>query len=111
MSAILGVTALGGCGGGGMPTDQQSAGPAIDAPLELADCSDWNAASLSEKLGTVRQIRETLGAPTGDPGFSGATLDDQDAYDLFESACEEDLARGFKLYKLYARAAAFGGPP
>ena len=36
-------------------------------------------------------------------------LDDEKAYDLFDSYCENEFARGFKLYKLYARAAAFSG--
>jgi len=108
-AAMLGA-ALSGCGGGGVPTDQQNVGPAIQGPLELTDCTDWNAASLSERLGTVREIREFAGGPSGSPGLTGATLDDEDAYDLFENYCANEFARGFKLYKLYERAAAFGGP-
>jgi hypothetical protein len=34
-------------------------------------------------------------------------LEDDQACDLFEGWCENEYARGFKLYKLYARAAAF----
>jgi hypothetical protein len=38
-------------------------------------------------------------------------LDDKQAYELFNNYCKEDLARGFKLYRLYERAAAFTGQP
>jgi hypothetical protein len=37
----------------------------------------------------------------------GATLKDDQAYKLFQNWCSKDFARGFKLYKLYTRAAAF----
>ena len=52
-----------------------------------------------------------VGASGDDPSGTGAVLDDKEAYDLFNRYCEPDLARGFKLYKLYERAAAFGGQP
>ena len=43
----------------------------------------------------------------GEGGARGRTLDDKQAYDLFDRACKQQLAKGFKLYKLYSRAAAF----
>jgi hypothetical protein len=56
----------------------------------------------------VRQLRAFAGGPTGEsPGQRGATLDDDLAYRLLENNCSKDYARGFKLYKLYTRAAAF----
>jgi hypothetical protein len=36
-------------------------------------------------------------------------LDDERAYELLQSYCAHYFARGFKLYKLYERAAAFVG--
>ena len=39
----------------------------------------------------------------------GATLEDKQAYDLFQGYCAQTFARGFKLYKLYGRAAGFAG--
>ncbi|MDQ3728755.1 MAG: hypothetical protein M3355_04125 [Actinomycetota bacterium] len=49
-----------------------------------------------------------LGRPVGgEGGATGRTLDDRQAYDLFDRACKRSFAKGFKLYKLYARAAAF----
>jgi hypothetical protein len=50
-----------------------------------------------------RWARPSVGQPIN--------LDDQQAYDLLNSYCEADFARGFKLYKLYPRAAAFSGHP
>lgn len=79
----------------------------IGVPIRLADCTDWLDADVAERLATVRQIRAFAGGPTGSPGSRGATLPDEHAFDLFEAYCEEELARAFKLYKLYTRAAAF----
>ncbi len=49
-----------------------------------------------------------LGRPVGgEGGATGRTLDDRRAYDLFDRACGRSFAKGFKLYKVYSRAAAF----
>jgi hypothetical protein len=45
------------------------------------------------------------------PAGRGSVLDDKDAYNLFDRYCANQFARGFKLYKLYERAAAFSGHP
>jgi len=37
------------------------------------------------------------------------TLDPDEAYDIMERYCEQEFARGFKLYKLYIRAVPFAG--
>jgi hypothetical protein len=34
-------------------------------------------------------------------------LSDEEAHELFQDACRPAFAEGFRLYKLYARAAAF----
>ena len=39
----------------------------------------------------------------------GPVLDDTRAYKVLQSYCANYFARGFKLYKLYERAAAFLG--
>jgi hypothetical protein len=95
---------LAGCGG-----EEGSAPPPEAQPeglsARVADCRDWNAASAEVRLATVESIREYAGGPT--TGGSGATLEDEEAYDLFEGWCSNDFARRFKLYKLYSRAAAF----
>lgn len=71
----------------------------------LAQCSDWNAGTEEEKLATVDDIQAQL----NQAGADGPTPDlpDDEAYDLFERACAKNYAAGFRLYKLYARAAAF----
>ena len=42
---------------------------------------------------------------------TGAVLEDERAYELIDHACHVSFAQGFKLYKLYERAAAFSGVP
>jgi hypothetical protein len=103
----LGAGLTGACGG------DDSASPPADSQLpgltaSAADCKDWNRASAEERLATVEAIREFQGGPT--TGAEGSTLPDEQAYDVFEGWCENDFARSFKLYKLYARAAAFQSP-
>ena len=97
-----------GCGGSSPNSSTPVAqGPHIDVPLRLADCSDWKRADVSQRLGTVKQLRDFAGGPTGSPGGHGNTLEDEKAYDLLQGYCGNYFARGFKLYKLYTRAAAF----
>lgn len=84
-------------------------GPTLDASVELANCTNWNEGSVDERLGTIAQIENFVGGPVGTAGGTGATLDPDFAYDLMEESCAEEYARGFRLYKLYSRSAAFGG--
>jgi hypothetical protein len=98
-----------GCGDGGSSGEQAQQGPHLRDPINLADCRDWNAGTLDERLGTIRGIRDFLGGPVPGTSGHGATLSDEQAYKLFEGWCGNEYARGFKLYKLYARAAAFVG--
>jgi hypothetical protein len=112
IAVLLGAAAftLGACGdesSSGTPAGELG-GPAIEGPLQLVSCEDWNAAGTDERLGTIAQIKNFIGGPSGNGG-RGAIIDDDVAYDLMEGQCDEDYARGFRLYKLYARAAAFTG--
>ena len=109
--AILIVAALAGCGGEGDASSGGSGqGVQLGDPINLADCTDWNDGSVEERFGTIAQVREFTGGPIAGTPASGSTLSDEQAYDLFERYCENEYARGFKLYKLYGRAAAFSGP-
>jgi hypothetical protein len=106
--ALLCGAAGAGCSG----SDPNSAtpqvqGPHINVPLRLADCTDWEKSDVSQRLGTVGELRAFAGGPTGSPAGHGNTLDDKKAYDLMQGYCHNYFARGFKLYKLYTRAAAF----
>jgi hypothetical protein len=76
--------------------------------VRLADCADWRKAGPSERAGTIRQLRKFAGGPVGSPAGHGAVLDDDRAYELFDSYCSKGFASHFRLYKLYTRAAAFG---
>ncbi|MGH2962556.1 MAG: hypothetical protein ACRDL3_10260, partial [Solirubrobacterales bacterium] len=79
--------------------------PDVQLTAREADCTDWNEASVGQRRVIVDSLAEFEGGPT--TGGSGPTLPDDEAYDLFERACAEETSRAFKLYKTYARAAAF----
>jgi hypothetical protein len=107
-AVALGCTGLAvGCGGSDGGNTASGAGAQIDVPLRLADCDDWNQADVSERLGTVEQLRDFAGGPTGSPAGHGNVLSDKRGYEVMENWCANDFARAFKLYKLYTRAAAF----
>ena len=106
---LLAGVSLAGCGGS---SDSNEAGASHSGArvgeIQLADCSDWRQGSVRKRYGTIRDIRDFLGGPVGTkPGGHGAVLDDGRAYKLFENYCKQPFAKRFKLYKLYARAAAF----
>jgi hypothetical protein len=100
---------LAGCGGDTAGNQSSDAGVDVGEPINLADCTDWNEASVEGRLGTVAQIKQFTGGPIAGTDETGNVLDDQKAYDLFENVCSNTYARAFKLYKLYGRAAAFQG--
>jgi hypothetical protein len=121
-AALVATVAIGlvpiasGCGSDSSTQPQPGVGPNVGAPVNLADCTDWNQAGTAERLGTIEQLENFAGGPVvggsaSDPSGTGAVLDDDEAYDLLTRYCEPELARGFKLYKLYVRAAAFSGQP
>jgi hypothetical protein len=110
------VALAAGCGSGSSTQPQIDVGPNVGQPINLADCSDWNQANTEQRLGTIHDLRNFAGGPVvgnnaSSPSGTGAVLDDKKAYDLFNGYCKESFARGFKLYKLYERAAAFSGQP
>jgi hypothetical protein len=105
--AALLAMALAACGESSGDAAPAGAGPALAAPINLANCTDWNEASVDQQLATIDQLKDFVGGPVAGTEASGETLDDDKAYDLFENYCANEFARGFKLYKLYSRAAAF----
>ncbi len=110
-TALVAALLVAGCGDSDESHPPEGgAGVDLGAPINLADCSDWKDASVDERLGTIREIRNFSGQEVaGSGGGVGVTLDDEKAYDLLDNYCENDFARAFKLYKLYGRAAGFGG--
>jgi len=117
LAALLAATvAVAGCGGGSGTQPQVDVGPNVGQPIALADCNDWKQANVEQRLGTIKQLKDFAGGPivgnnASSPSGTGAVLDDKAAYDLFNRWCNQSYARGFKLYKLYERAAAFSGEP
>jgi hypothetical protein len=109
VAAAFLVSALAGCSESGGDPPVTGAGTGIDVPLRLADCTDWSAASVAEKLGTVERIETFAGGPTGSPAGRGSTIPRDQAYEVLEGWCENEFADSFKLYKLYTRASAFQG--
>jgi hypothetical protein len=108
---LLAAAVLGGCGGGSPSAPVQ--GPDLGVPLRLADCNDWKRGDVGQRLGTIQELRDFAGGPSGSsiaPGGHGNVLEDKSAYELFQKECALFAARGFKLYKLYERAAAFTPP-
>jgi hypothetical protein len=103
--AVVAATALSGCMGGG--DGQQVQGSRIARPTQLVQCRDWVKANPRERAGTIDVLREFAGGPTGSPAGTGRTLEDDEAFSLFDRWCEQSYAEGFRLYKLYTRAAAF----
>jgi hypothetical protein len=107
--ACLAVALAGaaGCGGeGGGEAAVQGVGPVkVGSVAAGAQCRDWNAGSAQEKLATIEDIRSQINLE--DAAVQTPALTDEQAYDLFEHACAEDYAAGFKLYKLYVDRAAY----
>lgn len=116
--ALLGAClAVSGCGGDdSAEADSPVAGVGqarAGSVAPLAQCRDWIAGTEEERTATIEDIQaqlnqENSGGPT--PG-----LPNRETYDLLERACANDFAYGFRLYKVYVRAAAFsafaGDPP
>lgn len=104
--AVLAAT-LTGCGDSEQETTSvQGVGRVrVGSVAPLAQCRDWLAGDEAERLATIEDIRAQIN--TGDPGVQNATLTDEQAYGVFDGACRHDFAAGFRLYKLYFRAAAF----
>ena len=113
LALICCIALLGGCG--------SSSGSSKKLPVELrapavgsvrsADCSDWKKGKVDQRRSTVVQLRKFAGGPVGSSAGiqNGPVLDDGRAYKVLQSYCKNYFARGFKLYKLYERAAAFVG--
>ncbi len=107
-AALVAAAVAAGCGDTPAQPEREVVGVGQEragSVASLAQCSDWNEGTEEEKLATVTDIRAQL----NQAGADGPTpsLPEQEAYDLFERACANDYAAGFRLYKVYARAAAF----
>jgi hypothetical protein len=103
---------LSGCGASASkPWAGSLAAHGVGESIRLANCTDWRKGTDAERRKTVAELREFAGGQVGSSvGIQrGPVLLDKSAYVLFEKYCANYFARGFKLYKLYTRSAAFGG--
>ena len=89
-----------GCGG------QPAAPEPFGVKLQLASCRDWHESSPQERQSAIDQLERAVAGPRKE----GNTLDDDVAYDTIDARCEPEFAKGFLLYQLYIRAAAFTPP-
>ena len=102
-AAILAATATLGCGS----DDGAGSEPTADygAMAALAQCHDWARRDEAERLETIETIRAQINLPDGP--VETPSLSDEEAYDLFERACEPAHAKDVRLYIVYSRAAGF----
>jgi hypothetical protein len=73
--------------------------------LQSARCRQWVGATVRQKDRVVATLAAVVGGPT--PYGPATTLPATAARDLFDRTCARRYARGFLLYELYTRAAAF----
>ena len=75
-------------------------------PLQQARCRQWTAGSPRERDAVVDLLAKVAGGASTTGGY-GATLSPGETRDLFTRTCAAPFARGFLLYELYNRSAAF----
>jgi len=81
--------------------------------VRTANCHTWKQGTTAERHRAVSNLRDFAGGPVGSSFRmkNGPVLDDGYAYKVIRSWCIHYFARGFKLYKLYDRAATMIGHP
>jgi hypothetical protein len=100
-------------GGSSQPAKAADSGYRKDAvlaggkPLQQASCRQWNAASPATRAAIVDVLHDVVGGPT--PYGPAKALPNDQAERLFDTRCAHPYARGWLLYELYTRAAAFSG--
>lgn len=104
---VLALLSLPGCGGAeGEPEAAKPLGTELAGSVaHLAQCKDWVGGSRERKLATIDDIRAQVNRR--DTEIDAPALSDEEALGLFDRACSNSFARGFRLYVLYARAAGF----
>ncbi len=104
-AALAAALALAACGGGSEDEAKPVGDPLVGSVAPLAQCKDWSAGSREERLATIDDIREQVNLQ--DSAVKTPELSDKAAYRVIDATCRKDFAAGFRLYKIYARAASF----
>jgi hypothetical protein len=108
MAGLIAAALLAGCGGNA-PSEPQGlsgVGPvSAGSQAQYADCEHWNSGTAEDKLATIADIRGQL--TPQDSRNSDSGYPDEAALELFDRVCSYEFAAKLRLYKLYARAAAF----
>jgi hypothetical protein len=78
-------------------------------PLQQATCQEWLTGSPDERAAVLDALKASVGG--GTRNGRATTLSDPAAYAVLDRACARPYARGFMLYIIYARAAAFQDTP
>jgi hypothetical protein len=72
---------------------------------QLVQCSDWAGATDDQRLATIEDIRSHVNQE--DSGVAASELADGETMEVFDHGCANPAAGSFRLYVMYARAAAF----
>jgi hypothetical protein len=78
-----------------------------DARLAAMTCHSWHEMTTEQRDHMLGKMAVFMGGQIDHPGARGTTLSEQNATKMLDNACGLSFAGPFKLYKLYARAAAF----
>jgi len=103
--ALLPLAACGDDGGSGEPEAEPVGQELGGSVAPLASCFDWVDATEAEKLATIEDVRDQVNLQG--TGVDAPALSDEEAMEVFDNGCDRPEAAGFRLYLLYARAAAF----
>jgi hypothetical protein len=94
------------CGSDSRSTNVKPVGEMLAGSVApMATCSDWSAGTRDQRLATIHDIRQQINLK--DSAVQTPELPDSAAYRIFRQTCHHRFAAGFRLYKLYARAASF----
>ena len=107
VGAALLAAGFAACGGDAAGEEQvQGLGEVkVGSVAPLAQCRDWNSGTEAEKLATIEDIRSQINLE--DAPVRAPALSDEQAYEVLERGCAPAHAASFRLYRLYAQAAAF----
>lgn len=104
-AVALAVVACGDPNGGGEPAAKGVGQEKAGSVAPLAHCRDWNSGTEAEQQATIEDIRSQINLEGGT--VRAPPLSDEEAREVFDSACSNEFAGTFRLYVLYSRAAAF----